>query len=238
MAKILIDSSMECKRLGLNGNEAGVLAVIAKCSRGDSPKGWFGTAQSLADYIPFAISKQTTCRALVKLLTKGVIVKRNDIYWLSQNETQPSQNETNSSQNETENGPPYNPSIINNMKEERDVTCTHACDTHTPATPTFIDFLKAFGKAYTPHTELAAQNHWKLCSDIKKRQLLAAMQANKWDRPRPDWCIGDFPEPEPTFLRGDEGGDLVQVKYNGLFKICTRQTAVDFNLPVIRDWNR
>ena len=46
------------------------------------------------------------------------------------------------------------------------------------------------------------------------------------------------PLSQPTFLRGDEGGDLVQVKYNGLFKICTRQTAVDFHLPILRDWKR
>ena len=42
--------------------------------------------------------------------------------------------------------------------------------------------------------------------------------------------------PQPTFLRGDEGGDLVQVKYNGQFKICTRDTMTRFNLEWVRDW--
>ena len=41
---------------------------------------------------------------------------------------------------------------------------------------------------------------------------------------------------EPTFLRGDEGGDLVQVRYNGLYKICTRDTMKAFKLEYVRDW--
>ena len=41
---------------------------------------------------------------------------------------------------------------------------------------------------------------------------------------------------QPEFLRGDEGGDLVQVRYNGAFKICTRQTAQQFNLQIIKNW--
>lgn len=41
----------------------------------------------------------------------------------------------------------------------------------------------------------------------------------------------------PVFLRGDEKGDLVQVRYNELFKICTRQTAQEFNLEIIKNWN-
>ena len=42
--------------------------------------------------------------------------------------------------------------------------------------------------------------------------------------------------PQPQFLRGDEGEDLVQVKYNGQFKICTRATMELFGLQWVRDW--
>lgn len=42
---------------------------------------------------------------------------------------------------------------------------------------------------------------------------------------------------QPEFLRGDEGGNLVQVRYNGAYKICTRQTAEEFKLEIIRNWN-
>ena len=41
---------------------------------------------------------------------------------------------------------------------------------------------------------------------------------------------------EPEFLKGDEGGDLVQVLYGGKYKICTRETAEVFGLTIIRKW--
>ena len=57
----------------------------------------------------------------------------------------------------------------------------------------------------------------------------------------PFFFIQDFKvrhsQGEPTFLRGDEEGDLVQVRYNGAYKICTRQTAEEFNLEIIKNWN-
>ena len=40
---------------------------------------------------------------------------------------------------------------------------------------------------------------------------------------------------EPEFLRGDEEGPIVQVKYNGLFKLCRPETAEIFHLPVINE---
>ena len=44
-------------------------------------------------------------------------------------------------------------------------------------------------------------------------------------------------EPQPQFLKGNEKGDLVQVRYNGLFKICTRETMNLFNLEFVKNWN-
>ena len=44
-------------------------------------------------------------------------------------------------------------------------------------------------------------------------------------------------EPEPEFLIGNEGGDLVQVLYKGMYKICTRATMELFGLQWIKDWN-
>ena len=41
---------------------------------------------------------------------------------------------------------------------------------------------------------------------------------------------------QPEFLRGDEGGDLVQVRYNGRYKICTRETMELFNLEFVKNW--
>ena len=52
----------------------------------------------------------------------------------------------------------------------------------------------------------------------------------------PYFYVLDFPEPKPSFLKGNEKGDLVQVKYNGLYKICTRETANLFHLQIIKKW--
>ena len=40
----------------------------------------------------------------------------------------------------------------------------------------------------------------------------------------------------PQFLRGDEQGDLVQVRYQGRIKICTRETMEDFGLEWFAYW--
>ncbi len=43
-------------------------------------------------------------------------------------------------------------------------------------------------------------------------------------------------EQQPVFLKGNEDGDLVQVRYHGLYKICTRATMELFGLEWVRDW--
>ena len=44
-------------------------------------------------------------------------------------------------------------------------------------------------------------------------------------------------QPQPEWLRGNESGDLVQVRYNGCFKICTREAMNLFNLEFVKNWN-
>ena len=58
----------------------------------------------------------------------------------------------------------------------------------------------------------------------------------KYVNPNPLFAIKDNDDAEPEFLKGDEGGDLVQVRYNGAYKICTRETMNEFNLEFVRDW--
>ena len=137
--------------------------------------------------------------------------------------------------------PPNNPlNINNNMNEEkREGTCTHTCDTPAPETPFFLvlhSFFIKKGGTVTPLQMEAAKDAWQKCSDVKKRQLIEAVKSGAHFKPRLDWLIADFPEPQPTFLRGDEGGDIVQVRYNGAFKLCTRATMELFNLEWVRDW--
>ena len=47
----------------------------------------------------------------------------------------------------------------------------------------------------------------------------------------------ELQEMEPEFKKGNEGGDLVQVLYKGMYKICTRATMELFGLQWIKDWN-
>lgn len=85
----------------------------------------------------------------------------------------------------------------------------------------------------------AAKDAWQKCSDVKKRQLIEAVKSGAHFKPRLDWLIADFPEPEPTFLSGqeqdklrNEGIPLVQVRYNGKFLICTKAEALKFGLDI------
>ncbi len=46
-----------------------------------------------------------------------------------------------------------------------------------------------------------------------------------------------MPTAQPTFLRGDEKGlDIVQVFYEGRYKLCSRETMEQFGLQFVREW--
>ena len=84
-------------------------------------------------------------------------------------------------------------------------------------------------------------------SEVAQRAIVEAAQegapGHPGDNTNPYFFVADFPEPQPVFLSGQEqdrhheqGIPLVQVKYNGKFLICTRQTMERFNLSFIRNW--
>lgn len=86
---------------------------------------------------------------------------------------------------------------------------------------------------------LAATNiEWDKRSRAAQRAMYEDMKdVPKWSLKRnPYFYVQDFPEPQPQFLRGDEPGDIVQVRYNGAFKLCTRETMTLFGLEFVRDW--
>ena len=240
--KLLLDDKTT-HGCNLNANEACIFAAILKCTR--AGRGWYGNYRELAAAMPFVINRTTVYRAIQKLLNLGLIEEReNKTLFAVQIAQESVQNEHESVQSAL---PPNNPSINNNMNEEkREGTCTHTCDTPAPETPFFLVlhsfFIKKGGTA-TPLQMEAAKNAWQKCSDVKKRQLIEAVKSGAHFKPRLDWLIADFPEPEPTFLSGQEqdeyhrqGIPLVQVKYNGKFLICTRETKELFNLEFVRDW--
>ena len=57
----------------------------------------------------------------------------------------------------------------------------------------------------------------------------------KYVNPNPLFAIKDNDSTQPEFLRGDEDGDLVQVRYEGKYRICTRETAKEFGLTITKD---
>ena len=248
--KLLIDDTTG-REHGLNANETCVYAAILKCTK--SGRGWFANYRDLAAALPFVISHVTVFNAVRKLLNLGLIERRENVLFallknetdLLNNETDLLNNETNPLNNLTEIVPPNNPLIINNekMNERTHATCAHTCDTRTPNLPSFLDLRKEFsskgGGGLTTHMEMQAVDEWNKCSDAKKIKLFEAVRLGAHFKPRLDWLIADFPEPQPDFLRGDEPGEIVQVKYNGLFKLCRPETAALFHLTVTNEnWKR
>ena len=233
----------------LNANEACIFAAILKCTR--SGRGWYGNYRELAAAMPFVMSKDTAQRAVQKLLNLGLIERREEkLFALSQNETSLSQNETVLSQNETSLSqnelPPNNPSIINNNMNEKEkeqprALCTHDGDVQQDCI--FEFFWKFFSKAMPTefhNRKGATKIAFEQRSEVAQRAMIEAAQegapGHPGDQQNPYFFVVDFPEPQPTFLRGDESGDIVQVRYNGAYKLCTRETMERFNLQWERDW--
>ena len=240
--KLLLDDKAT-RGYSLNANEACIFAAILKCTR--AGRGWYGNYRELAAAMPFVMSHETARRAVQKLLNLGLIERREEkLFALLHNETEPLQNETTLLQNETtllQNAlPPNNPPIINNMnekeKEQQRALGARDCE---PQTPSFVDLIEIFiekgGKPNEGDTK-AAINAWSKCSIAKRTKLFEAIKSGAHFKPRLDWLITDFPEPQPTFLRGDEPDAEVQVLFNGKYLICSRQTMKDFNLRFVRDW--
>ena len=240
--KLLLDDKTT-RGHNLNANEACIFAAILKCTR--AGRGWYGNYRELAAAMPFVMSYKTANRAVQKLLTLGLIETREEkLFSVGQIVPTDGQNVPNDGQNVPENGqivlPPNNPLNINNdMERDNIATCAQTCDTRTPKTPDFVDLIEIFmekgGKPAEGATR-AAIDAWSKCSIAKRTKLLAAVKSGAHFKPRLDWLISDFPEPQPRWLRGDEGGDIVQVKYNGAFKLCSRADMELFGLQWVRDW--
>ena len=136
---------------------------------------------------------------------------------------------------------------MNELKNEERETHVHTHDAHVSPVPSFSNFMDLFRKTGTSvdnDAALHAYNLWQKCTIIKQKAMVSALSDRLgFRRVRPDWFIADFPEPQPIFLSGIEqdnaranGEKLVQVIYGGLYKICTKQTAEDFNLKINQPW--
>ena len=245
--KLLLDDKQH-RGYDLNANEACIFAAILKCTR--AGRGWYGNYRELAAAMPFVISHPTVIRAIQKLLTLGLIERREEkLFALVQNEPSLVQNEPSLVQNEpslVQNVlPPNNPPIINNNmndkeKEQPRALRTHDGDEQQGADLNFEKFWKDYNVnlAIWPNRKKATRREWNKRSDLAKKALMEAATKNGSDygTKNPVFFVQDFPEPKPVFLRGDEGGDIVQVRYNGAYKLCTRATMELFGLEWVRDW--
>ena len=126
------------------------------------------------------------------------------------------------------------------MKEKEIHTHAQTRDADFIPTPSFEDFMKAVGDMcgeVTYWASKAAEEKWRTLPAIKKITLVEKIKTGEWKKPRLDWLIDDFVVPEPEFLHGDEAQDVVQVKYNGGFRLCSRETQRLYNLEFVREWN-
>ena len=241
--------NIDGKAYGLNANELSVYEAIGKCSRKDDARGWYADLQTLADQLPHRIGRVTVSRAVDKLLTLGLIRRDGKSLFVCvqnerahvQNEQNGVQNEQNGVQNEQKSTPPLYPPINNNnkMEKENTRTCVPTHDTAEPKTPSFKDLMDAFkskGGKVNNYESGEAMDAWLASSFAKRTKLLAAVCSGAHFKPRLDWLIADFPEPQPEFLRGDEPGRIVQVRYNGMYKLCTPETMKLFGLEYVQIW--
>ena len=242
--KLLLDDKAT-RGYDLNANEACIFAAILKCTR--AGRGWYGNYRELAAAMPFVINHSTVYRAIQKLLNLGLIEEReNKTLFAVQIAQESVQNEHESVQNETEllqNAlPPNNPPIINNNmnekeKEQQRALCARDCDEQQDCL--FEKFWKFFNPAPEFHNRRAAtQMIFEARSHAAQKAMLDSLSLGEGGGRgvNPYFFVQDFPDPQPVFLRGDEGGDIVQVKYNGAYKLCHRATMELFGLEWIRDW--
>ena len=247
--KLLLDDTT-ARAHNLNANEACVFAAILKCTK--AGRGWFANYRDLADALPFVISRMTVTRAVEKLLNLGLIEKRdNALFVRAQNEQIGAQNEQDNAQIEQigaqieqKNRSPYNPLNINNNmteKEKEQQRALRARDCEEQQDRLFEKFWKFFApSAEFQNRRAATQMIFEARSEAAQRAIVEAAQegggCHPGDKQNPYFFVQDFPEPQPIWLRGDEGGDIVQVRYNGAYKLCTRATMELFGLEWVRDW--
>ena len=244
--KLLLDDKAT-RGCNLNANEACIFAAILKCTR--AGRGWYGNYRELAAAMPFVMSYKTANRAVQKLLTLGLIEMREEkLFSVGQIVPTDGQNVPPDGQIVPENGqkvlPPNNPPI-NNMnekeKEQPRALCTHDGDEQQDCL--FEKFWKFFSLAMPSefhNRKEATKVAFEQRSEVAQRAIVEAAQegapGHPGDTANPYFFVVDFPEPKPVFLRGDEGGDIVQVRYNGAYKLCTRATMELFGLEWVRDW--
>ena len=147
-----------------------------------------------------------------------------------------------------------NTSTVESVNESADSVNKSVESVNSPHTPLYNNINNK--KQADMQTDLFEKFFKKFAHEFRNRYAVTnlnfgnrteAAQLAMWDavKDEPDgsvdknpfFFVQDFPDPQPEFLRGDESGDLVQVKYGDRIKICTRATMELFGLEWYADWN-
>ena len=254
--KLLLDDKTT-RGYNLNANEACIFAAILKCTR--AGRGWYGNYRELAAAMPFVINRMTVSRAVQKLLTLGLIEERNNALFTN-NQSQITNEQfvhegaqfvQNDAQNVQQNAqsvlPPNNPPINNNMNENQLSSPAQDARTEEKKTEENLDFMDFWFLFSAPkdmlNRENACRRLWEsqTFSRAKKQAIMNELTEHQMngtltEERNPFFYLNNYEEPQPVFLRGDEGGDIVQVKYKGAFKLCSRATMELFGLEWHSDW--
>lgn len=218
--------------LHLSLAECRIFAYIHGLTHG-AKGGYDGSKRHLAELL--GLPKSTACKALDTLTERHLIVYSGSL-WQSVPQVDSSSVPT-----ADESVPlmdksvppvdsPHNP-LYNNINNKKKASMQ-------------TDFEK-FWFYFKPSAEYqnrraAAQMIFEARSEAARKAIIEAAQegggCHPDDQQNPYFYVQDFPEPQPIFLRGDEGGDIVQVRYNGAYKLCTRATMELFGLEWVRDW--
>lgn len=247
--KLLLDDKAT-HGCNLNANEACIIAAILKCTR--AGRGWYGNYRELAAAMPFVMSYKTANRAVQKLLTLGLIEMREEkLFSVGQIVPTDGQNVPTDGQIVPENGqkvlPPNNPPINNNMNENQLSSPAQDARTEEKKTEENLEFMDFWFLFSAPkemmNRENACRRLWEsqTFSRAKKQAIMKEltdhqMNGTLTEERNPFFYLNNHDEPQPVFLRGDESGDIVQVRYNGAYKLCTRATMELFGLEFVRDW--
>ena len=207
--------------LHLSLAECRVYAYIYGLTHGDKG-GYNGSKRHLAELL--GLPQRTALDAMNRLTDKHLIVCTDGI-WRS--EQTPLTSEQLPLKDERQPLSPHTP-LYNNIYNKKQADMQ---------TSIFEKFFKKFAPEFKNRYAVTSYNFDRR-SDAAQKAMWDAVK----DEPdgsvnkNPFFFVQDFPDPQPVFLRGDESGDIVQVRYNGAYKLCYRATMELFGLEFVRDW--
>lgn len=239
---IYIDHRLNAKALGLNANEASVLAAITKCTQ--SGKGWYADLEALADALEFSVSAKTVSRAVKKLIEMGLVEKRQNVLYA---QTNCPSSETNCPKIGTNCSSPATPIITNNnMERNENIARAKMHDAKEPTPDSFEELLKAYTLRVgeiklADSTRDECLRMWKSekYPEWKRKMLIARVQSGDWMKPRLDWLIGDF-DPKPYDYNHHElpkDVALVSAKFGGSYGIFSAEEAESFGMENVKPFN-